>query len=186
MCSRGTFVEKDSSRRESVRHFHQEPSTHLGIHGWKHVSSMLSISMPLSNFSEQQVGTRKLSIIRALLHHPSLASQVEFFGINFRLECESINQFQGRIELVSAVAINNCLGNQLNFEAYRTRLDQILSNNPDFDLMSNYSKIIAGENIENISDEKLNAENLNTQWSPVKSKEPFLSLRLLKLITGDN
>ena len=55
------------------------------------------------------------------------------------------------------MAIFNRLRNQLNVEPHRTRLDQILSNNPDFETLSKYSKIIAGESIESNSDEKLNA-----------------------------
>ena len=132
--------------------------------------------------------TRELSIIRAFLDRPSLASPLEFIGTNFQIVCQSINQLQGRIEFVSAVAIINRLRNQLNFEPYRTTLNQILSNSPDFDTISKYSKIIAGENIESNSDEKLNAPLYRNapMVAPVISKKPFLFLQILKLIKRDN
>ena len=82
----------------------------------EHFDAIVQFLVFLSNEEE----TRELSIIRALLDRQSLASQLEFIATNFRIMCESINQLQGRIELVSAVAIINRLRNQLNFEPYET------------------------------------------------------------------
>ena len=51
----------------------QRTASHIGIHDWKHVSIMQSISMPLSKFFvflSNEEETRELSMIRALLDRP--------------------------------------------------------------------------------------------------------------------
>ena len=78
----------------------------------EHFDAIVQFFVFLNNGEE----TTQLSSIEVLLDCPSLALQLEFIGTIFRIVCESINQLQGRIELVRAVAINNRLRNQLNLE----------------------------------------------------------------------